>query len=164
MDQNNGLEAKISQGEIRILLTIDLEEQLLPTRIYLQDQTLHIGIIIRTIESPMINTKISHSAETMEMDLKTNLSAIRMGTGDTMEFFLVPRQLKEETSGKITPIANQEVINITTQLSSDPTTDLQLVFHLTNTTSHKAIIRHHLMSFASPPLTIPLMNYQIFAR
>ena len=36
MDQNNELEAKISKGETRILLTIDLGEHLLlPTRIYL---------------------------------------------------------------------------------------------------------------------------------
>ena len=84
-----------------------------------------------------------------------DLSTIRIAPGATMEIFLVVRRLKEENSHKITPIANQEVINITTQLSADPTTDPQLVFHLTNTSSLKAIIRHHLMSFTSPPLTKP---------
>ena len=92
MDQNNGLEAQISKGETRILLTIDLGERLLlPTRIYLQDQTLHKGITIRLLEDRMINAKISHSTETMETDLETDLSTTRMGTGETMEIFLVLR-------------------------------------------------------------------------
>ena len=99
-----------------------------------------------------------------EIDLEMDFSATRMGTGETIEIFLAHQRLKEEISHKITPIANQEVINLTTLLSADLTTDVQLVFHLTNTNSHKAKIRYHLMLFASPPLAIPLMNYQIFAR
>ena len=92
MDQNNGLEANISKGETRILLTIDLGEHLLlPTRIYLQDQTLHMGITIRIMEDRMINAKICHSTETMETDLETDLSTTRMGTGETKEFLLVLR-------------------------------------------------------------------------
>ena len=82
MDQNNGLEAKISKGETKILLTIDLGEHLLlPTSIYLQDQTLHMGITIRIMEDRMINAKVSHSTETMETDLETDISTTRMGTG-----------------------------------------------------------------------------------
>ena len=69
MDQNNGLEAKISKGETRILLTIDLAEHLLlPTGIYLQDQTLHMGKTIRIMEDRMVNAEISHSTETMEIN------------------------------------------------------------------------------------------------
>ena len=66
-----------------------------------------------------------------------------MGTGETMESFLVLHRLKEETSHKITPIANQEVANLTTRFSADLITNLRLVLHLTNTNSHKAMIRHH---------------------
>ena len=99
-----------------------------------------------------------------EIDLEMDLSTTRTGTGETMETFLVLRRLKKETSRKKTPIANQQVINLTTLISTYLTTDLRLVFQLTNTSSHRAIIRHHLMSFASPPLTITLMNYQISAR
>ena len=77
MDQNNGLEAILSKGEIRILLTIDLGENLLlPTRIFLQDQTLHMGLTIRIMEDRMINAKISHVTETMEIDLETDLSKL----------------------------------------------------------------------------------------
>ena len=58
MDQNNGLEAKTFKGETRILLTIDLREHLLlPTRISLQDQILHMGTTIRIMEDRMINAK-----------------------------------------------------------------------------------------------------------
>ena len=81
-----------------------------------------------------------------------------------MDFFFSLHRFKEKTSHKITPIANQEVTNLTTLLSADLITDLRLVLHLTNTSSHKAKIRHHLVLFASPHLTIPLVNYQSFAR
>ena len=103
MDQNNGLEAKFSKGETRILPRIDLGEHLLlPTRISLPDQTLHMGITIRIMEDRMINVKISLSTETMEIDLEMDLSTTRMGTGETREYFLVLRLVKEETSPKIT--------------------------------------------------------------
>ena len=164
MDQSNGLEAKISIGKIRITIMTDLQKVFLYLiEVFLQGLTSHMRTIARTTEEHTINAQNSHSIEKMEIDLEMDLSIFRMATGATVENFLVLRRLKEETSHKITPIASQEVINITTQLSVDPTTDLQLVFQLTNTSSYKAIIRHHLMSFASPPLTIPLRIYQIFA-
>ena len=94
MDQNNGLEAKISREETRTLLMIDLEVPLPLTRISLQDQTLPMGITIRTVEDHMINAQTSHSTETTETDLEMDLSTIRMGTGETMETFLVPHRLK----------------------------------------------------------------------
>ena len=53
MDQNNGLEAKISREETRTLLMIDLEVPLPLTRISLQGQTLPMGITIRTTEHHM---------------------------------------------------------------------------------------------------------------
>ena len=164
MDQNNGLEAKISKGEIRILLTVDLEEHLLPTRIYLQDQTLHIGITIRIMEDRMINAKIRQSTETMEIDLETDLSTTRMGTGETMEIFLVLRRLKEETSHKTTSIANQELTNLKTLPSADLTIELRLVLLLTNKIFRKTITRQNLMWFVSPQPTILLTEYQILAR
>ena len=131
VDQNNGLGAKTFQGEIRILLTIDLREHLLlPTGISLQDQTLPMGIIIRIVEDRIINAKISRLTETMEIDLETDLSTTRMGTGETMEIFLVLRRLKEEISHKITSIANQELTNLTTLRSADLTIELRLVCSL----------------------------------
>ena len=165
MDQNNGPEAKISKGETRILLTIDLGElPLLPTRISLQDQFLYMGITIRIMEDRMINTKISHSTEMMETDPKTDHSTIRMETGETMETFLVLHRLKGETLRKIVHTASQEVISLTFLLFADLTTDLLLVLHLTNRSSHKTIIRPYLMLFVSPQPMMPLIKYQIFAH
>ena len=165
MDQNNGLEAKTTKGETRILLTIDLGEHLLlPTRISLQDQTRHMGKTIRIMEDRMINAKISHLTETMETDLGTDLSTTRMGTGETMEIFLVLRCLREETCHKTTSIANQELTNLTTLRSADLTIEPRLVLRPTNKNFRKTITRQHLMWFASPQPTIPLTNYQIFAR
>ena len=165
MDQNNGLKAKISKEKTRTLLSIDLGEvPLMPTRISLQDPTLHIGTTIQIMEDHMTNAQISHSKEAMETHLEKNLSTIRMKTGETVETFLVLHRLEGGTSHKIIPIANPEVIYLTTLLSADLTTDLRLILHLTNTSSHKAIIRYHLMSFVSPPLTIPSMDYRTFAR
>ena len=47
MDQNNGIEARISKEEIRTLLTIDSgEAPLIPTKISLPDPTLHIGTTV----------------------------------------------------------------------------------------------------------------------
>ena len=90
MDQNNGLEAKTSKEETRALLTIELGEvPLIPTRISLQDATLSIGVTILKTEDHMTNAQISHSIEAMDIDLEMNLSTIRMGTGETMETFLV---------------------------------------------------------------------------
>ena len=95
MDQNNGLEAKISKGETRTLLTRELgESPLLLTRISLQDQTLLMGITIRAMEDHMITAQTHHATETMETDLEMDLSTIRMGTGGTMETFLVLHRLQ----------------------------------------------------------------------
>ena len=163
--QNNGREAKISKEETRTLLTIDLGEvPLKPNRNSHQDPTLHIGTTIRILEDHMTKAQISHSKEAMETDLEMNLSTTRMKTRETMETFLVLHRPKGETSDKIFPIANQEVINLTTLLSADLKTDLRRVLRLTNTSSPNAIIRHHLMSFASPPLALPLLKYRTFAR
>ena len=165
MDQNNGLEAKASKGETRFLRTIDLGEHLsLPTRIYLQDQTLHMGITIRIIEDRMINAEISQSTETMEIDLETDLSTTRMGTGETMEVYFVLRRLKEETSHKTNSTGNQELTNLITLRSADLTIDLRLVLRPTNNNFRKPIVRQHLMGFVSPQPTILSTKYQIFAR
>ena len=47
MDQNNGLEVRISREETRTLPTLDLGEvPLMPTRVSLQEPTLHVGTTI----------------------------------------------------------------------------------------------------------------------
>ena len=106
----------------------------------------------------MINVQINHSIEGMELDL----SAIRMETGEPLEFFLVLHRLQGETSHKTFHTANQVVINPTNLFSADLTIDLRMVSQLTNKNIHKAITRRHLMWFASPQPTITLMNYQTF--
>ena len=165
MDQNNGLEAKISKGETRIFLTIGLGEHLLlPTRISFPDQTPHMGIIIRILEDRMINAKISHSTETMEIDLEMVFSTSRMGTGGTMEIFLVLHRFKGETIRRIVQTANQEVIGPTILPSAGLTIDLRLVLRPTNKIFRKTITGQHLMWFVSLQLTILLLKYQIFAR
>ena len=151
MDQNNGLEAKISQEETRTLPMIDLGEVLLmPTRISLRDQILHIGTTIPIMEDHMTNAQMSRSTEVRETDLETNLSQIRMETAGTMETFLVLRRLKEETSHNITPIANQEVINLTTLRSANLLIDLRLALRPMNRNFRRTITRHYLMWFVSP--------------
>ena len=146
MDQNNGLEAKTSKGETRFLLTIDLGDHLLlPARFSLQDQTLHIGKTIRKTEDRMINAKISHLTETMEVDLETDLSTTRMATGETMENFLVLRQLKEETYHKISSIANQVMTNLITLRSADLTIELRLILRPMNKNFRKTISTQNLM-------------------
>ena len=106
MNQNNWLEAKISREETRTTLTIDLREFLpLFIGISLQDQTSHMRTIIRTTEDHMKYTQISHSIETIEIDLEIDLSTIRMGTGGTMDFFqssstqrrLLPKEVAPST-------------------------------------------------------------------
>ena len=176
MDQNNGLEAQTFKGETRILVTIDSREHLLlPTRNSLQDQNLHMGLTIRILEDRMINAKITHSTETMEIDLETDLSTTRMGTGEIMEIFHVLRRLKEEIfhflrrlkeeiSHKINSIANQELTNLITLRSADLTIGLRLVLLPMNKNSRNTITRQHLMWFVSPQPTILLTKYQIFAR
>ena len=100
----------------------------------------------------------------MEIDHEIDLLTTRMETAETMEIFLVPHRLKEETSHKITPIAKPEVINLTTLRSTDLTIDQRLALHPMNKNFRRTIIRHHLMLFASPQRMIQLTNYRIFAR
>ena len=91
MDRNSGLEIRISTEETTTIVTMGLGETLrIITKISLYDQTLHMGIIAQTMEDPLTNAQISHLIETMETDLEMDLSPIRMGTGKTKEFFLVP--------------------------------------------------------------------------
>ena len=150
MDQNNGLEAKTSEEEIRTTLMMDLRGLPLQLiRISLPDLASYMGTTIRIMEDHTINSQISHSIEAMEIGLEMNLSTIRMEIGETMEDFLVPHRSKGETSHKIIHTANQEVISLTILLSADLTIDLRLVLHLTNKSFHKTIIRHNLMSFVS---------------
>ena len=120
MDQSNGLEAKISKEEIRITIMMDLEE-IFPhlIKISLQDPHSHMKTIVGTTEDHMINAQIGHSIEITEIDLEMDLSTTRMGTDGTMEKSLVLHRLREETSHKITLIANQEVINLTTLRSAE---------------------------------------------
>ena len=128
MDRNNGLEVRISKEEKTTIVTKGLGE--IPpiiTRISLQDQTSHMGIIAQTMGDPLSNAQTSHSIEMMVIDLEMDLPTTRLRTGETMGILLV-LQLKEETSHKTTPIANQEVINLTTLRSADMTTD-QRLFH-----------------------------------
>ena len=156
MDWNNGLEAKISKEETRNLPTIDLGEiPLIPTNISLQEPTLHMGTTVRIIENHMTNAQISHLIEAMGTDPEMNLSTIRMGTGGTMETFLVLHQIQEETCHKTIPIANQEMINLTTLRSAYLTIDLRQALRPINRSFRRTIIRHHLMWFVSPQPMIP---------
>ena len=116
------------------------------------------------IEDHTTNAQISHSIEAMETDPETNLLAIRMETGATRETFLVLHRLQGETSHKITPTANPEVINPTTLHSVDLTIDLRLALRPMNKNFRRTIIRHHLMWFVSPQPMIPSTNCRIFAR
>ena len=100
----------------------------------------------------------------MEIDLEMDISTTQMGTGGTMGIFPILHRLQGETSHKINLAANQEVIKLSTLPSAALTTYLRLVLHLTNKNSHIAIIKHHLMWFASPQAATPLRNYQISAR
>ena len=150
MDRNNGLEVSISEEETTTIITTDLEVPPIIAKIYLPDQTPHMGLTAKTMKDHLINAQISHSIETMEIYLEMDLLTTRMGTGETMETFLVPHRLKEETSHKITPVATQEVINITTRRSADLAIDLRLALRPMNRKFRRTIIRHHLMWFASP--------------
>ena len=155
MGRNNGLEFGVSIGEITIIITTDLEVPPIITKISLQDQTPHMGITAQTMEDHLTNAQIGHLIETMETDPDMNLSTSRMGTGGTMETFLVLHQIQEETSHKTIPIAHQEVNNLTTLRSADLTIDLQQTLHPMNRNFRRRIIRHHLMWFVSPQPMIP---------
>ena len=115
MDRNSGLEAKISREETRTTIMMDLGEIPSPLiRVSLQGQTLPMRTTVRTTEDHMINNSI----EKMEIGLGMVLSTTQMGTGETMEIFLVLRRIKEANSHKITPIANQDLIDLITLRSA----------------------------------------------
>ena len=165
MDRNNGLEVRISKKETTTVITMGLGEiPTIITRISHQGQTSHMGIIAQTMEDPLINAQISHLIKTIEIDLEMDLLTTRMRTGEIMEFFLVPHRTKGDTSHKITPTANQEVIKPTTLRSADLTINQRLILRPMNKNFRRPIIRHHLMWFASPQPMILIVNYQIFAR
>ena len=81
-------------------------------------------VTVQTMEDQLINAQINYSIGTMEIDPEMDLSTIRMETGGKTETFLVLNRLQGETSHKTTPIANQEVINLTTPRAADLTIDL----------------------------------------
>ena len=164
MDRKNGLGVRIFREEITTTTTTDLEVPLKINRISPQGQTPHMGLTAQTMEDHLINAQINHSIETMEIDPEMDLSTIRIETADLMEIFLVPHRLKEETSHKILPITNQEVINITTLPSADLTIDLRLVLLHMNKNFRRTIIKHHLMWFVSPQPMTPSTNCRIFTR
>ena len=91
----------------------------------------------------------------METDPDMNLLTTRMGTGGTMGTFLVFHQIQEETSHKTIPIAYQEMNSLTALRSTDLTIDLQQTLHPMNRNFRRAIIRLHLMWFASPQPMMP---------
>ena len=156
MDQNNGLEAKIFKDETRTLAMIDSGEvPLIATKISLQDPALHVETTVRTIDDHFINVQISQLIETMETDPDMNLSTTRMGTGGTMETFLVLHQIQEKTSHKTIPIARQEMNNLTTLRSAGLTIDLPQTLHPMNRNFRRTIIRHHRMWFVLLQPMIP---------
>ena len=107
LDQNNGLEAKISKEETITTITMDLGGiYRLPTIVSFQGQTSHMGTTVRTTDGHMINVKISHSIEATEIDPEMDLSTIRVGTRETIAIFPVLQRLKRETPHKkfISPI------------------------------------------------------------
>ena len=149
MAQNSGLEAKISKEKIRITKMMDLQEIFLhPIETPLQGPTSHMKTLTRTIDNHTIIAQISHSIDMMKVDLEMDLSTTRMGTDETMETLLVPHRLKEETSNKMTPIANQEVINLKTLRSKDLTINQRLALRPMNKNFRRTKFRHHLMWFA----------------
>ena len=121
-DRNSGLEVRISKEEATTIITTALEVPSIITRFSLPDQTPLMGLTAPKTEDRLINARISHSIETMKVDLEMDLLTTRMGTGETMKIFLVPYRPKGETSHKITPIAKQEVINPKTLRSDNRST------------------------------------------
>ena len=164
MDRHNGLEARISKDKTTTIITTDLEVSPIITRISIQDQISHMGIIAQEMEDHLIDAQVSCLIETMKTDLEMDILTTRMGTGKAMEVFLVPHRPKGKTSHETNPIANQEVINPTTLRSADLTVDLRLALCPMNKNFRRTIIGHHLMWSDSPQPTKLLMNYQIFAR
>ena len=147
MDRNNGLEVRISKEETTTIVTMGLRETPpISIRISLQDQTSHMGIIAQTIEDHSINAQISHLIETMETDVEMDLLTTRMGSGETMEIFLVLHRPKGETSQKKAYTTSLELINPIILLSTDLTINPRLALHLMNKNFQKTITRRPLMS------------------
>ena len=167
MDQSNGLEAKISKEEIRITIMTDLQKLFLhPIEIFFARPNF-------AYDNNHPNNGTSYDQRPKQSFNRQDGNRSRKGSFNNSignwrnngNFSRSPSTQRGDFSQNNSyrqPRTDQN--NNSAFRGSDNRTDLQLVFHLTNTSSHKAIIRHHLMSFASPPLTIPLMNYQIFAR
>ena len=131
--------------------------------IFHQGLASHMKIITRTTEDRLNNAQFNHLIDIMEIYLEIDLLTSRVGTGETIETFFLPHRLKEDTSHKITPIANQEMINLTTLRSADLTIDQRLALRPMNKNFRRAKVRHHLIRFVSPQPMIPLTNYRIFA-
>ena len=132
MDRNNGLEAKISRVEARTKIMMNFGAIPPPLiRVSFQGYLLPMGTTVRTTEDHMINAQTSNSIEMTEIDLGMVLPTTRTGTGETMEFFVVPHRLKGETFHKIIHTASLEVINLTISPSADLTTGPRLVLKWT---------------------------------
>ena len=165
MDQNNGLVVKISKEETRTTIMMELREfHPLLIRISLQDQTSHMGTKIRIMGDFVIIAQINRSIEAMGTSFEMDLSAIRTGTGETMEKFLVLYRLKRETSEKSIYTTNQEVINLTILLSAYLTIDIRPFLHITNKKFHETLTKCHLRWIASPQPTVQSLNYQTVVR
>ena len=165
MDRNNGPEVRISKQGTTLIIMMSLEEiPPINTGISLQNQISHMGIIAQTMGDPLISAKINHLIETMEIDLEMDLLATLMGIGGIIKIFLVFHRPKGEIFHRITPIANQEVTNLTTPRSTDLIIDRRLVLHPMNKNFRGTITRYHLMWFASPQPMMLLTKYRIFVR
>ena len=159
-------EAKIFEKETRISLKIDLGEiPLLLNRIFLQDQTSHMGTTIRTMEDHMINARTSQLIVNRNGGNRSRNESFINQNGNWRSNGRLSRSpsIQRGTFRKIIHTAIQEVINPTILPSADFTIDLRLVLRPTNKSSRKTIIRH-LMWFASPQPTEPLTKYQTSVR
>ena len=100
----------------------------------------------------------------MEIDLELSFSTNRMETGETMGTSFALYRLNGETFHKTVHTAKKEVISSTILFSADLTIKLRPGLYPKNENFQKTISRRHLMCFASPPPTLPLMNYQMSVR
>ena len=89
MNQNIGLETRISKEEVRsneelrsILSMVSGEIPPILVRIFFQDQTSHKGKTIRTTVDHMINAQINHSKRTIAIHLQMDFSVTRMESGE----------------------------------------------------------------------------------
>ena len=158
MDQNIGLEAKISREDTRTILPIDLGEiPALLIRTFPRGQSSHMGVTIRLLEDHMINAQISHSIEAMVIDLEMDLPTIRMEPGKTMGTSLVLHWLKVDFSQNS---SNRQPKRVLRRSDNRSTTAL----HPTNQKFHKTTFRRHLMWFALPQAMIQWTIYLTSVR